>query len=141
MTDTPAERRLAAEIAAFRLTRALRVHVEPKAHFDPAQARVPKGSGRESGRWSGVASALGTAASGLRTAVQTRMKRMIDDVASWTPGKGTRYEWPEGVAPTDRRLHVLFPAGRPFPGQAGQIAAARAYARSKGVTMKIRYGR
>ncbi len=77
MSDTPAQRRLASEIAAFRLIRALRSEAELKANFNPSQPRNPQGSGRESGRWSGPAGAIaaaggaiGSAAGGLRTAVR-----------------------------------------------------------------------
>ena len=69
--------------------------------------------------------------------VRSRLKKMVDDVANW---KQTR-EYPRPYLPEVRRLHILVPSGRTTPGQASQLAAARAYAKSRGVVLTIRHGR
>lgn len=83
---------------------------------------------------------LDTNRAGGRKAIQLRLESMIDRAADFSVKNHIKRD--ERISKVQfRRIHLLMPSGRPAPGQAAQIRAAQLYARSRGVTLQIFYGR
>jgi len=66
------------------------------------------------------------------------LRTYINQAADYPP---PRWRGQVLAIPRERRLHILLPHARPTPGQALQLTAAEAYARSRGVIIVFEYSR